>query len=335
MNRRFCAAIAAIFVSASLSHPAAAQWETLQARMALVTDEALNPGAPTGPEVVAGVDCDITAGEAAKFDKLLTLSAAEEDAARKLHGPWGLPAAIKAMPDERFLVHREYVVNYNRNLKIPVYATYVLTSKDVRPAKSEKCFREDLRLEPEARSVLEDYLEPIFDRGHLVPRADMNRSRAVMINTFVLSNMMPQHDQFNQGIWQTLESAVRAWTLDKGSVVIFSGAIFDANTDGVRDDPAEVGRVKPKNRVAIPTHFYKIVLHERPSGFIDAIAILLPHTDNEVPKSLKPEQKLAYLEENIVSIADIEALTGYSFFPDMPPIKQKAVKRSVASGLWQ
>ena len=47
------------------------------------------------------------------------------------------------MADERFLVHREYVLNYNGDLKIPLYATYVLKASDVVPRTRLKCFRED------------------------------------------------------------------------------------------------------------------------------------------------------------------------------------------------
>jgi endonuclease G len=155
-----------------------------------------------------------------------------------------------------------------------------------------------------------------------------------MINTFVLSNMMPQHDQFNQGIWETLESAVRAWVVDKGTILVVSGAVFDADGNGTRDPATKAKRVEPRKKVGIPTHFYKIVLHERPNGFVDSIAILLPHTDNEVPKSLSQPEKLAYLQDHIVSINQIQDLTGYNFFPDMPATKQKAVERSVAAGLW-
>ena len=114
-----------------------------------------------------------------------------------------------------------------------------------------------------------------------------------------------------------------------------SGAVFDADGNGSRDPISAAKRVKPTDKVAIPTHFYKIVLHERPNGFVDSIAILLPHTDNEVPTNLSPPAKLAYLQDHIVSIDQIETVTGYDFFPDMPAVKQKAVERSVAAGLWE
>jgi DNA/RNA endonuclease G (NUC1) len=36
-------------------------------------------------------------------------------------------------------------------------------------------------------------------------------------------------------------------------------------------------RVPPRNRVAIPTHFYKIIFKKKALGASDSIAILLPH----------------------------------------------------------
>lgn len=335
MHRGSRAAVlaAGFLVTSTLS--VAAEWEGLLARMALVSDAALSGVvADQAPTAAAAQDCEIGPTEVAQFDALLSLSPAEQEASRKLHAKWGMPVPTTAVADEQFLLHREYVINYNGDLKIPLYATYTLKAGDVVSRTRLNCFREDPRLAAPVRSILDDYREPIFDRGHLVPRADMNRSKGVMINTFVLSNMMPQHDQFNQGIWETLESAVRAWAVDKGTILVVSGAVFDADGNGARDPATNAKRVEPRKKVGIPTHFYKIVLHERPNGFVDSIAILLPHTDNQVPKSLSQPEKLAYLQDHIVSIDQIEDLTGYNFFPDMPATKQKAVERSVAAGLW-
>jgi endonuclease G, mitochondrial len=336
MKAALTARILATGLVISSSASALAEWDSLQARLALVSEDALTPdGKPDQPDLVRGADCDIEDDEVADFDALLPLTADEETASKVAHAKWGLPVPSDTFDGELFLANREYVINYSGSLKMPVYATYVLDASDVVKATREKCFREDGRLDSSVRSVLADYVEPIFDRGHLVPRADMNRSKAVMINTFVLSNMMPQHDQFNQGIWETLESSVRAWTLSNGSLQIVSGAIFDKDGNGSRDADADADRVKPRKQVGIPTHFYKILLHENLNGFIDALAILLPHTDNEVPKTLPIEDKLAYLQDHIVSIDEIEALSGYDFFSEMSDIREKAVERSVAAGLWE
>lgn len=82
------------------------------------------------------------------------------------------------------------------------------------PRDRTQCFRRDPRLATPAAAFCADYNEPIFDRGHMVPNADMERSEAAMINTYMFSNMVPQHDRFNQQIWAHFEIAT---TVDTAS----------------------------------------------------------------------------------------------------------------------
>lgn len=53
-------------------------------------------------------------------------------------------------------------------------------------------FRTDPRLTAQESSHCADYAGTGYDRGHIVPRSDMNRSRGAQANTFFLSNMAPQ-----------------------------------------------------------------------------------------------------------------------------------------------
>lgn len=85
-----------------------------------------------------------------------------------------------------------------------------------------------------------------------------------------------------------------------GGIYVVSGAVFDKNGDGQRDADDDANLMSPTNRVSIPTHFYKIILHVRPSGFIDTITILLPHTDQSVGSTSN------YLLNHISTIDEIE-----------------------------
>ena len=77
-----------------------------------------------------------------------------------------------------------------------------------------------------------DYEEPTFDRGHMVPNADMVRSEAAMINTYMFSNMVPQHGRFNRQIWSRLERHVRDWAMTRENIYVVTGAIFDRDGNG-------------------------------------------------------------------------------------------------------
>ena len=127
--------------------------------------------------------------------------------------------------------------------------------------------------------------------------------------------MAPQHDRFNRGIWARLEGKVRAWAIVADGIYVVTGAVFDRNDDGQRDADAEL----MSNRVGIPTHFYKIILHVRPSGFIDTISILLPHLDENVGSTN------TYLRNHITRIDEIEQLTGIDFFPELPDTRETVV----------
>jgi endonuclease G len=147
-----------------------------------------------------------------------------------------------------------------------------------------------------------------------------------MTNTFIFSNMAPQHDRFNRGIWARLEGKVRAWAIVADGIYVVTGAVFDRNDDGQRDADADAELMS--NRVGIPTHFYKIILHVRPSGFIDTISILLPHLDENVGSTN------TYLRNHITRIDEIEQLTGIDFFPELPDTRETVVEAFESPGLW-
>jgi endonuclease G, mitochondrial len=71
---------------------------------------------------------------------------------------------------------------------------------------------DDFRPDPAvstASASLNAYKGSGYDRGHLCPAADMKLNQTSMSETFFLSNMSPQVEGFNRGIWSTLEDQVR------------------------------------------------------------------------------------------------------------------------------
>ncbi len=281
-------------------------------------------------------DSDISNRKERAYDVLLDLSSQERSYVERVHFLHGRPGTPTSATNEHLLHQDEYIINYDNDLGVPIWVAYRLTREHLAYERERtECFRRDVRLEDEDAAFCEDYEEPIYDRGHMVPNADMVRSEPAMINTYMLSNMCPQHDRFNRGIWARLESRVRQWARVRGHVYVITGAVFDRNEDGERDadndaelmDPNEPGR---EPRVAIPSHFYKIILHERVSGYIDTITILLPHVDD----SPSGQQVDPYLTDHLENINRIEALTGVDFLPDLPDAKEEAIENFKATILW-
>lgn len=160
----------------------------------------------------------------------------------------------------------------------------------------------------------------------MVPAHDSRRDQAMEDNSFLFSNMVPQRGNFNRLIWENLEFRVNEWA-EKVGIFIITGSVFDSDGDGIRDADINVKRMRPWKRVALPTHFYKIVFHMREDGKFDTISFLLPHNNR------KFKNKARYLKSKIASIDEIEKVTGTNFFPNIEPVRQEAMERAKAESL--
>lgn len=255
-----------------------------------------------------------TADEKAEADKKLWLNKRDTTAAINRHLPWGLPESAISNDSIQVLAQRDYVIGYDLELRVPLWTAHRLNAKGLGKNERVDCFRRDPRIDAPAASLPSDYKEPIFDQGHLTPNGDMSTGLVPVINSFVMSNMAPQFCQFNRGVWQILEALIRVWVKEKGPLYVVTGSVFDHDGDGRPDANTDVPRMKSMNgkkRVAVPSHFYKIVIHQQEDGTVDALAFLVPHDLTDVAG----DDAIQHLERNIKSIEDIEAVAGVKLFP--------------------
>src|ERR1043165_3450174 len=175
------------------------------------------------------------------YDARLNLSPSKMAAVQSTHMPWGLATPTANATHEHLLAQEDYLIWYDDDLRVPLWVSYRLTKSDLKTHRERlECFRKDQRLDDAAAGTCADYDEPMFDRGHMVPNADMERSEAAMINAYIFSNMTPQYKNFNRGVWEKLERMVRDWARVRGKVYVISGAVFDRDNDGKKDAENEV-----------------------------------------------------------------------------------------------
>ena len=255
----------------------------------------------------------------ADYDAQVSLSATDQETALQTHSPFGQPACPKLLPQ------REYILCYDPVNRVALWAAYKLTADDVMPAQRLDAFRTDPRLTDDENARCDDYGGTGYARGHAVPRDDMNRSSAAQANTFFLSNMSPQVNAFNGGIWSRLERLVRDYAKQYSAVYVITGSVLQEPTQHL-----------PSGRVAIPSRFYKVMVRTAASGTPDVLAIVLPH----IPFTPGPEGRTApqrgkaadaYLAAHTVSLTEIEHLTGLDL---LPKLDAESLKKAVASELW-
>jgi len=246
-------------------------------------------------------------------DPTLTLTAKQRGYAAR-HLRLGKPQAIY----ER--VREGYVLAQDARLKIPLWVQYELSPGELQgPATRSDDFRPDTSIPFGSRAELNDYRGSGFDRGHMAPAADMKRNLEVMSESFLLSNMAPQVGiGFNRHIWADLEAAVRGWVEQRGTLTIIIGPIFSVQENQVRYS------IIGDNNVAVPSHFYKIIVDANNSDRIEALAFLLPN------EKLSGHQYSDFL----TTIDEIEATTGLNFLSALPAAVQDAVESRRATEVW-
>lgn len=204
-----------------------------------------------------------------------------------------LPSPIEG---EQVVHYDGFTLSYNEKYEQPSYVAYKLTQNELYgPHERKDNFREDPNIITGSAN-LADYRGSGYDRGHLIPAADQKESEKAMSDSFYMSNMSPQHPDFNRRIWAELESCVRTFADDNYEVYVATGPVL---TDGPYETIGE-------NEVAIPNYYYKVVLdYKEPE--IKAIGFILPNKKGEKE-----------LEEYAVSVNKVEDITNIDFFVNLP-----------------
>ena len=156
-------------------------------------------------------------------------------------------------------------------------------------------------------------------RGHLIPNGSRNGSSTMQQQTFYVTNSVPQvHDGFNNGIWSTLEGDVRAVAVDNNEeIYVVTGVAF--SKVGENKTITYVTSPDDTKKIPVPNYFYKLVLRVKTSGstVTDAYAVGF-WFENKVYSGTT-------YTSNIKSVNEIEKLTGFDFFVNLPDsIEEKA-----------
>ena len=123
---------------------------------------------------------------------------------------------------------RNYSIEWDANLKANRWTCYelydVLLKKNV---KRQDDFRQDPEIPANEQTSPDDYRGSGFSRGHLCPSGDRLYSAAQNKQTFYLTNMQPQIQGHNGGVWGKLEEKVRDWAGRCDTLYIVKAATID------------------------------------------------------------------------------------------------------------
>jgi endonuclease G len=218
---------------------------------------------------------------------------------------WGYPGGHGAI-----LIKQHFVILHDNHNKLPIWVTYHLTREDLQGTQGRtQDFRPDPTLPAGQRSELVDYSHSGYDRGHMAPAADFTRDQAAMSETFLLSNMAPQRPNLNRRIWEQLETQVRSLVQNRCNIWIVTGALY---LDSLQHPTQPVSFIGPDS-VAVPTHFYKVILCEHPDGVHEMFAFIMPNSLDPIPGTPK---------DYLVTVDSVQHLSGLQFWAALPADEQ-------------
>ncbi|XP_077379165.1 endonuclease G, mitochondrial isoform X2 [Festucalex cinctus] len=218
---------------------------------------------------------------------------------------YGLPSLSNVCARE------SYVSSYDPRTRTPAWVIERLGDDTLLGAADRKrCdFKADDSVHVFHRATNADYKGSGLDRGHMAAAANHKWSQKAMDDTFYLTNVAPQNPHLNQNAWNNLEKLCRSLTKRYANVYVCTGPLYLPRQEA--DGKLYVRyQVVGGNHVAVPTHFFKVLILERGGGQdgVELRSYVLPNqpVDDKIP-----------LERFLVPIESIERAAGLLFVPNI------------------
>lgn len=143
-----------------------------------------------------------------------------------------------------------------------------------------------------------------YARGHQLPSADRTASYSLNTTTFYGTNITPQDNDFNGGVWATLEERVRAWAKSSDTLYVVTGCVTEGAAHYVFD--------RSNNKVTVPTAYFKAVLRYRKESTLGRsgyMAAAFWYNHEGYPQVFSKNESL--------SVAALEEKLGYKLFVNL------------------
>jgi DNA/RNA endonuclease G (NUC1) len=141
-----------------------------------------------------------------------------------------------------------------------------------------------------------------YARGHQLPSADRLCCREANEQTFYGTNIVPQLNEHNEGIWAGLEDHVRWVANDSDTTYVVTGCILNGATEFSTDSDGK--------KVTIPTAFFKALLRYEANSSGNVWTGAAFYTDHK-------QYSNHDFKAISMSIDELEQKTGYDFFVNL------------------
>ena len=221
-----------------------------------------------------------------------------------------IPVSPKGL-SETIKKRTSYTVSYNHETRQPNWVAWTITAAHASGSVQRTDFEDDEDM-PSPKGCKSDYYNSGYDKGHMCPAGDNKWSEKAMNDCFLMTNMCPQNHSLNAGVWNTIEQQCRTWAKKYGKVYVVCGPVYLNKTH------RKIG----SNKVVVPEAFFKVVLCTK--GTPKAIGFICRN------QSQKGKKKTDFVN----TVDEVERITGYDFFPQLPDKTEKAIEAACDINEW-
>ena len=234
-----------------------------------------------------------------------------------VHLTLGNPSnASTSDPNNYLIIKKQYALSYNRDKGIPNWVSWELNKSWLGEAPRSNKFRPDDTL-PEGwyRVTPNDYTRSGYDKGHMAPSADRSKIGEDNAATFLMTNIIPQAPDNNQGYWADLENYGRKLAAEGKELYIISGSYGQKETIA-------------QGKVAVPERVFKIIVVTEPGKEVNSatrvIAVDTPNANGNKESSWT---------QYLTTVEALEKKTGYDFITSADKSVQRVIEAKVDEGV--
>jgi endonuclease G len=234
-----------------------------------------------------------------------------------------------SQPGNHLVSRRQYALAYNNDRGTATWVSWHLGAEWLGSVERCDCFTPDSTL-PTGFFVAQtwDYSGSGFDRGHLCPSSDRLLNDADNAATFLLTNIMPQAPQLNQGIWADLEDYARSLVANGHELYIVAGGRGSGGSGGF----GGTTNVLAGGAITVPSHYWKVLL-VLPADDDDDLVRITPDT-RVIAVDIPNTQSASALPWGSyrTTVDAIEAATGLNLLDRIPAAVQQELEAAVDAG---
>lgn len=259
--------------------------------------------------------------------------------------PWGAPKFKdpEIAKQSLYICRNSYAVQYNHKHKVPLWTAEIINKNNI--ANAAPYAGANYQVDPEIPSKMQanmnDFAGTNYTMANLAPTSNMVTyseslmpeqllaiNKKAMEEGYYLTNVGPMVTDTYRGIWTELELQIRQWTMQKNEMFVTTGSLY------LNGKPkAKLG----KSEIDVPTHYYKVITHPISYG---SVAYIIPNKEIVTFRTKKirnpsdayycgAEKRACEIGDFIVSIKELERVSGIEFYPRLAPYYSVQVKQDI------